>query len=999
MENFDLKHILVEWSYRVDRGYPNVNKVEDRTVLFNILRENYGSDVAKEYMENIEKSLDEVALGLNNSSLRHENEHERYNKKLIQIFKTGGEAVMERDVTYVDESEDETSTITIPAKADVKIDNEDEIIGKLIAALRGVLKYGPDFPDDSEKAQKALRIAEKTFTYDDGSYKRVVPVHYKGQKVLIKLNDLSKDTVTGRKEKEDEEQPSADQPQKKKPSEPKPETGPEPETVSELDEDISVVKQLSELTYQNSEEKEKKYSKILKKKKKKSVTEDDDDKPSKYADRRDDGKDERHPDREYSDEPEGAAATDRDDEENGSEDEEQQDGEEVEELEEARSAPDGVRVSDFEKSVRNHIASMFSDRGVSPQSGNAKLQVDELDDDLKNSIANEIVDFITSSYEVELVHGPTISKNTKNVNWISDDYEFSDIDSSMYHVFVGLKNPNDETVSVFYWKLSTSSAGGKAGPKAEDYEIGICSAYYAFKDRSEENPFYSDGEIDPTADFDVNQIEGYVDQATDNASTGTYNAAAKTIAVGLSVIKRNTELQSDGLDLKWFGSGSVQTSSKYTGSDTTPKTDLYSNKNLYNFSLKKSGKSQLMSGQKSEVKAVLEAAIEFFDDELDSSESSKKEEIANSIISDFENKFETISRDYYIEEDGESKLASITDLREIAKNAYFRFREPELERELQDLIGDDESVTVDAFDGSEITITFDTIDNVIENHITGEWKEHGAGTQQGSWEDDIIQSLFISRERFTDVVNRGFSNSDLEPVDDKVKEVVGRLLDHRIVTDKFKKLVENKAFSKWIVLEASTGLYKFDGTASSDIDTILNTNISRPVANRYFVFDADISTSSSDKIQPITKRWAESKSDNVGLRVNFKTRKKTFNSALRAENMEYDKSVSSSSLIQRIVLNEKEKMMDNIKYELNNNILTEGFVDDLKDYAKRVKDWFIEMGSVIYEQFKKFLKRTLDKIKNVVNLLLEKGLKAFMDNLGIEIDMEKTELSIQPFII
>lgn len=352
MKNININEILVEWSYRCDRGFPQINKVEDREILSQILQENYGKDVAKEYMKSIDQSLDEVALGLNNSSLRHENEHERYNKKLINIFKTGGEVVIEREIAYTDENERDTSSITIPAKTKVKVDNEDEIIGKLIASLRGVMKYGPDFSNESEEAQKALRIAEKTFTYEDGSYKRIIPILYKKRKILVKLNDLSKDTVTGRLDKEKELKKS--EPNSKKPKKSK---SPKKRIkVESSSKPKSIIKHLSELTYKNAEEKEAEYQENIKR----WAAESKDDKPSKYADRRDDEKDDYHSDRDYDEEDQGAAATDDEDEdqidneENEAEDtnsEENSEEEELDEiaLEESDFVADIVDVSNFDE--------------------------------------------------------------------------------------------------------------------------------------------------------------------------------------------------------------------------------------------------------------------------------------------------------------------------------------------------------------------------------------------------------------------------------------------------------------------------------------------------------------------------------------------------------------------------------------------------------------------------------------------------------------------------
>jgi len=199
----NLEKIVVEWSYRLDRGYPKIHKEEDRKVLKNILTEKFGSEVASLLIENIRGELEEVALGLNNESFRHENMYKEYLKIFIEKLKQGGDVVLEKTVRYPEANVDEPSPIELPEGATVDIDNTDDIIGKMIAALRGMVKYGPKFPEDNEEAQKALKRAEKLFMKEDGEYKRIIPVIADDSKVYVKLNDLSKDTVV--KELEDEE--------------------------------------------------------------------------------------------------------------------------------------------------------------------------------------------------------------------------------------------------------------------------------------------------------------------------------------------------------------------------------------------------------------------------------------------------------------------------------------------------------------------------------------------------------------------------------------------------------------------------------------------------------------------------------------------------------------------------------------------------------------------------------------------------------------------------
>lgn len=312
-KNFDFNEILVEWSYRMDRGYPNIHKIEDREVLKDILQEMYGSKIAKVYLESIEKALGEVALGLNKDSLRHENEHVKYTKRFIETLKTGGEAVVEKDLTY----KKGESIVKIPAKERVEIDSTDDVIGKLVAALRGVLKFGPDFPEENPEAKKALARAEKIFTYEDGGYKRVVPIKYKGKKIKVKLNDISKDTVT-RISPEEREAAENQRKQAQDNQEDSEEETEKPPSVSEiqhlLDEDDEadsegdVEEEEGENKEEDPDDENSEFDEGDQEKEdsKEDNDEGDDDEESDqeesdhetdYVDREDDGKDDYHPDR------------------------------------------------------------------------------------------------------------------------------------------------------------------------------------------------------------------------------------------------------------------------------------------------------------------------------------------------------------------------------------------------------------------------------------------------------------------------------------------------------------------------------------------------------------------------------------------------------------------------------------------------------------------------------------------------------------------------------
>ena len=647
---------------------------------------------------------------------------------------------------------------------------------------------------------------------------------------------------------------------------------------------------------------------------------------------------------------------------------------------EIRSVPGGLTVSEFQEDVKSHINSEFDEVGGNLDGPN-KIGVAGTGESVRGNIRDAIESYIKKQFgqnifdEKPVLLPPRQQPTTDGGDLWTDVYEsVSDMGSSSYYgIWTVVEG------SVFYWKLSTAESTGTS-LRAEDYELTICAGYNAYKDRQNpENPFVQDGEIDPLAQVppDNAKLQEYTNKAVfGSPSEGDYNTVSAGMGTGLGVIKRNRELQNKGEFATQFGAASAETSSQYQGKDNTPKTDLFFEDGT-NVSLKKSGSSQLVSGQVEDSKAIFEGALHFFNE----SEKTRKRKLKEDVMEEFDRSFEKIDRP--------TKKKTVQTIKEAALSAYKENRIEELESVADRLIPSGGQLELETASGDRIVLKDgDDYRSVLVNHAKAELKYHGLSSRQGKWRRRLIQrdEFLIGKKELVQRIDRQFGSKEAELIDENSKKVLKRVIDHREITETVKELVEEDSdFGKYVVFEAATGFYKFDGPSSSPFRDLQSA--SRPVANSYLVFDQASGMAGQDKYAKITKNWAQSKAENINIRVSFKTRGSGFYSTLRLES-EKEETKEKLSPLEEIFEEERRKMVSDViekskrRSQLYEFSLGQAVQSGINTAIQKGKD----MLSYMVNRFNEFVESVKTRIKNLIENALDQGLDAFMNALGIEVE-------------
>lgn len=658
-----------------------------------------------------------------------------------------------------------------------------------------------------------------------------------------------------------------------------------------------------------------------------------------------------------------------------------------------RTAPGASSVPEFEKEIRDHIIDTFEE-APGGMSQNHLIGVDETDMGFFEAVTNEIEDYISKSYGAGVMTEPPVlvpprdAPQTDGERWDMRYKSVSDVGSSKHYTIWTVIND-----SLYYWKLSTSESMGTS-LRAADYEVAICAGYNIYKRRdSEDNPFVIDGDLDPKADVTADEIRRYVDLAVDgSASDSEIQKTISAINTGLGVILRNSKLQSKGDQAIQYGAASADTSSAYTGEDSTPKTDFYFTDGP-NVSLKKKGSNpQLMSGQVKDARAVFDAAMHYFDEE----EKDSKREIKEELVESFEEDFEKIDRP--------TKQTTISSIRDEALDSFRDRRKREVKDMISDILSKERvrdelsgieskngTVTMETMSGDSYEIDEHTsgteIEAIAAAHAKAELKYHGIASRgRSNFEERVISDLLIDRKRIVRMVDDFFGQNEVDRINEISKSVLKRTLDHREATDKAKRLVEESdEFGKWAVFEAATGLYKFDGPSSSPFSDLEDASL--PVANTYLKFDQVPGTKGRDVLHEIDESWVEERGKNINVRVSFKTREGGFYSTLRLEGED-----DGSSAIGQAIEEERQSMLEDIEKQiklrkavhedkLNEDVLGYDVMGALRKVVKRGKG----MLDYISKRFKQFISDVMNRIRNVIDDALSIGLDRLFEVLGMEV--------------
>ena len=236
---------------------------------------------------------------------------------------------------------------------------------------------------------------------------------------------------------------------------------------------------------------------------------------------------------------------------------------------------------------------------------------------------------------------------------------------------------------------------------------------------------------------------------------------------------------------------------------------------------------------------------------------------------------------------------------------------------------------------------------------------------------DLVSSIeesmgaLISRESVTALskASKAGSTSD-EVLDFQQKDKQNKELSEMLASYINQDSVANTKFSKYVVLEASTGIHKFDGAKS------------KAAANVLVKFTPGKGTVEVDPISSITDPLIVSYATKVKPYVAFK--KGGASPAYSALRLGLSENMSFADI-----------MVEELKEDFSQAILTENFLQEgPMDWVKSAGKYAKTLGASAVNKFKSAMKRVWARVKATLNKIAKMGKRMFaslMKFLGLEI--------------
>tara|TARA_B110001454_G_C12696220_1_gene424486 strand:+ start:193 stop:1731 length:1539 start_codon:yes stop_codon:yes gene_type:complete len=475
-----------------------------------------------------------------------------------------------------------------------------------------------------------------------------------------------------------------------------------------------------------------------------------------------------------------------------------------------------------------------------------------------------------------------------------------------------------------------------------------------------------------------NQIKGHKDPM-DAAGISSDNWAKVSTPLREIGLKVAGSLKGAGNVLIHSGSGASKTYYK-RGSDTTPKTDLYGNKNS-RFSLKQAGDSgtgaQLMSAKSGEASGVLNFAVQHLEN-VQPDVTVKGTKKAFDIL---RNKMLSTAKNDLNVEVGKGKndfekwyLTSSPRLKEVQK--YILSRGPkgkggvgkpkDVEKHLKaelSLLGAtrmSSSASKNLAKGLE-SISRDKLLKMLKTYISSGMK---------------IGDVTVSDKYLEKISKKDLSKTNLRK---QIAEVIKVSIDSTEWQDTLTSFFENNSeLKKWIVYEAASGLGKFTGKSSDGSNYSGSTTA---VANSILVFDKN-----GIKKKENIYDWSMSNSSlasNISVSYKGSGRSKYIKLGISA-GKEYDNvsMINESIIFDDIV----DLQYVHMQYEMDQLFMNEGMFDWAKEKFASAKSAAQNLYSKLQDIVKNFYENVIKKFFEKITEWISKGITYALDILGIEMD-------------
>lgn len=465
----------------------------------------------------------------------------------------------------------------------------------------------------------------------------------------------------------------------------------------------------------------------------------------------------------------------------------------------------------------------------------------------------------------------------------------------------------DEAGNSKGYDFKLSGQGGS--PSADDFEAGIAIAYNLSQGMDK------DGAIE-AAGLTPEEVQGIYEPIVD---------------AGNKVIE---DLPQMGSDMSQLGSsGDFEVSDKWPAKRNVPKTDMISS-NSYRISLKKSGRSQLMSGGPNESEGVFNAAKEYFERE----DTAEKSDVAEEVLDLVKNKFSKFKSDLNI---------------------------GTIKGKLADLWEEKRMSEIGALSGGE-----------LEDHVLAELRLFNLRARRGNWKEDLNEDVAPSTEQFVSWVEEQVREND--DITDVFLKTVEGSINHREIQTRFRELFEgNPEFLKWCVFEAASGVYKFTGEADPSA-------VSPAAANKVLVFDQFEGTL---RWEDIDSEWARRYSGKVSVETSFKGKTNRYTSFRMATVTEGAQAPAPYMRgLSAIVDEELDRAAQELSVMREEFLLNEGVMDYVRKAGEGIKAIARKIFNFIQETVVSAAKRITERFIDFAQKAADKGLDALLQFFGYEVD-------------
>lgn len=563
-------------------------------------------------------------------------------------------------------------------------------------------------------------------------------------------------------------------------------------------------------------------------------------------------------------------------------------------------------------------------------------------------------DMIKGGEEFVLAKGGTVKLHKDNLDFLDRNDEES-IDNLKKGPSIMLRTIDGDEIKLTDLQ-KTSAFGGTGGAsgkiQAEWYEESIAVEWNKL------NGLNHEAAISKAYSGDKKSIEFYKEREV------KYPGMVETgAAVARDLMKYKDKI---GSYLTHSGKGIPGTKNHYGEKDITPKSDIYGGTAGSHLSLKfakdSSSKAQIMSGKTGDAQGVFRGALVHMENN-ETVDKGWNQEVGKLV--------ETIGT--LIKEDFNSG-ATVGDSKKEFGNWFQSKKLPMYVTKTEKLISGKTLYQISSKTGRVEELSSMKKDTVMK-HVLAMVAHNKAIAGHGSSKFQILYTdprgkspvqTFDERE-YSKLVEEFWKSISQNKIANDIREILDSALRARKVEDILKNgLEQNEDFHKWLIYEAASGHYKFDGRPATVSGGKISGNIPPSVADAMLV----INTKGVKHYEDVWKFSQENSHLAKGTEVSFKSSGKNKYLSVRVYSEEYG--AVNHDLIDEIVSEEWS--------EFEYAMLSEGFFDTLKSIGRAAKDTLNQFTGKLVD----FFKRVIQKVMNVMVQVMKEGRSAFYRFAGLE---------------